>query len=52
MQLAGHSVVSATGIEDGTLTLTFDNGHVLQCLDDKLNFECFSFTDGEKVWIV
>jgi Family of unknown function (DUF6188) len=52
MQLAGHAVVAALGTKDGTLTLTFDHGQVLHCLDDMQGYECYNFTDGEKLWIV
>lgn len=52
MQLAGHAVVAALGIEDGTLKLTFDHGHVLQCLDDSEGYECYNFTDGARLWVV
>ena len=52
MQLAGHAVVTALGTEDGTLTLTFDHGHVLHCLDDTQGYECYNFTDGERLWVV
>lgn len=52
MQLAGHEVVTALGTDDGTLTLTFDHGQVLQCLDDSEGYECYSFTDGEQLWVV
>src|SRR5450631_2280119 len=33
MELLEHSVIAASGEKDGTLTLTFDNGDVLQCFD-------------------
>ena len=52
MQLANHTVVSAIGTEDGTLTLTFDHGHVLKCLDAPNGYESYNFTDGERTWIV
>lgn len=52
MQLSNHAVDSATGTEDGRLTLVFDNGHVLHCLDDQEGYECYNFTDGERLWIV
>ena len=52
MQLAGHSVITAVGTEVGTLTLTFDHGHVLHCLDDLQGYECYNFTDGERLWVV
>jgi hypothetical protein len=32
MQLLGRSIKAASNAE-GTLTLVFDNGHILQCLD-------------------
>lgn len=33
MQLLEHSISEAAGDEDGTLTLVFDNGHVLKCFE-------------------
>jgi hypothetical protein len=52
MQLAGHTVISATGTEDGTLTLTFDHGQVLHLLDSSKAYESYQFTDGEHFWVV
>ena len=52
MQLAGKAVVAAAGKEDGKLKLTFDNGHVLYCRDDTEGYECYNFTDGQRLWIV
>ena len=33
MQLAGHTIVRAASTADGTLSMFFDNGHRLTCLD-------------------
>jgi hypothetical protein len=44
MQLAGSTIESAAGNEDGTLTLQFSNGHVLKCYDDIPNYECYRIT--------
>jgi len=52
IQLANHTVVSAIGTDDGTLTLTFDHGHVLKCLDPSRDYESYNFTDGKQLWIV
>jgi hypothetical protein len=52
MQLVGHSVVTASADEEGTLILTFDHGQVLRCLNDQPAYECYSFTDGEHEYVV
>ena len=52
MQLAGQSVIAATGAEDGTLSLFFERGQVLHCLDDLSGYECYNFSDGKQLWIV
>lgn len=52
MRLAGNVVASASAGDDGTLSITFDNGDVLHCFDDDKGYECYNFTDGKKLWIV
>src|SRR5262245_9846338 len=52
MQLAGQIVVAASGTEDGTLSLIFENGHMLHCFDDLEGYECYNFTDGKQLWVV
>jgi hypothetical protein len=34
MQLLGHSTARASGDDKGTLTLEFEDGQILECLDD------------------
>ena len=46
MQLIGHSVESVEAERDGTLTLQFDEGHVLRCFDDLPNYESYSIARG------
>jgi hypothetical protein len=48
MQLPGHSVVKASGDDEGTLTLVFDNGHILRVFKDDPHYECYSINDGKK----
>lgn len=52
MQLLERSVSRAFGDEDGTLTLVFDNGHVLKCLDTYSKRESYQIVHGEHVVIV
>jgi hypothetical protein len=52
MQLVGRSVVSATGDDEGTLILVFDDGQVLRCLENRSPYESYSFTDGEHLYVV
>jgi Family of unknown function (DUF6188) len=52
MQFLEQSVVSAVAGDDGTLSLTFDNGDVLHCIEDPGPYERYNFTDGKRLWIV
>jgi hypothetical protein len=52
MQLLEHSVVSAVAGDEGTLSLTFDNGDVLGFIENPGPYECYEFTDGENAWVV
>lgn len=45
MQLLEHSISEAAGDEDGTLTLVFDNGHVLKCFDAS-DYESYQINYG------
>lgn len=47
-QLLGRSVTQAFGQEDGTLTIIFDNGHVLNIFDDQESYESYSIMDGKR----
>jgi hypothetical protein len=52
MQLVGHSVVSVSADDEGTLNLTFDDGQVLGCIEHRSPYESYNFTDGEHLYIV
>jgi len=41
MQLLGLSVSEASGDEDGSLTLVFDNGHTFRCFDTSREYESY-----------
>src|SRR5258706_284282 len=41
MKVLGHSIVRAAGDAKGTLTLEFDDGQVLECLDTSSQFESY-----------
>jgi hypothetical protein len=51
LQLLHHTIAKAHGNEEGTLTLEFDNGHVLQCLDQPY-YEAYQIIQGEDQIIV
>ena len=52
MQLIGKKVGSATAKVDGTLTIVFQDGASLVCLDDSLDYESYSIRIGEREIIV
>jgi hypothetical protein len=52
MLLLGHQVVTVTTNVSGTLTLTFDHGHVLEFLDDSSTYESYHIRHGPKTVIV
>lgn len=51
LQLLHHAIVKAFGNHEGTLTMEFDNGHVLQCFDQP-NYEAYEIILGDKHIIV
>lgn len=51
-KLLEHSVSRASGDKDGTLTMVFDNGHVLKCLDTSPNYEAYKIKHGDRTIIV
>jgi hypothetical protein len=51
MQLLGHSITDASGNNEGTLTMEFDNGHILQCLDQP-HYEAYQIKQGDEELIV
>jgi len=52
MVLLGHSTVKAFGNDEGTLSLEFDNGHSLHCLDDSKQYESYTITYSGREIIV
>jgi hypothetical protein len=51
LQLLHHTIVSASGNDEGTLTLEFDNGHILQCLDQP-GYEAYQIMQGDDLIVV
>ena len=52
MTLLEQSVISASGKEDGTLALVFQNGSVFRCYDRTENYESYRIKNGKKITIV
>lgn len=52
LQLLHCTIVKASGDQEGTLTLEFDNGHILQCLDDSSCYEAYEIIFPDKHIIV
>jgi len=52
LQLLHHKIVNAFGNEEGTLTMEFDHGHILLCLDDEPAYEAYQIIQGEDQIIV
>ncbi len=52
MRLVGKVVCYAEGRKDGTLTLRFDNGHILELLDDVKEYEAYIIRIGKRDIIV
>jgi hypothetical protein len=48
MQLLGRCVTGVKAGDDGTLVLSFDNGHVLRIFDDQPHYESYSIRHGDK----
>jgi hypothetical protein len=51
MQLLHHSIVNAFGDDEGTLTLEFDNGHIVRCFDQS-HYEAYQIKQGNQEIIV
>jgi hypothetical protein len=47
MQLLGHSTIKAIGDNTGTLTLEFEDGQILECLDDTPLYESYQIVQGD-----
>ena len=52
MRLAGRTVVDASVNHGKNLRLKFDDGQVLECLDDSDQYESYSIATGDKQIIV
>jgi hypothetical protein len=52
MRLIGARVQAAKGDVDGTLTLTFDDGQILECLDDSDQYESYQIRNGTNETVV
>ncbi|PYV51814.1 MAG: hypothetical protein DMG98_25330 [Acidobacteria bacterium] len=52
LHLLHHSIVKAFGDDEGTLTMEFDDGHVLRCLDDQPGYEAYEIKMGDESIIV
>lgn len=52
MALIGKKVRAAAGSVDGTLTLTFENGGTVVCLDDSDGYESYTVHARGKTFIV
>lgn len=52
MGLIGKKVCRAASCQDGTLTLHFDNRHILTILDDSQQYESYTIRLGDKDIIV
>jgi hypothetical protein len=51
LQLLHHRILKAFGDQEGTLTIEFDNGHVLQCFDQP-HYEAYEIRLGDQHIIV
>src|SRR5258708_11362733 len=47
MQLLGHSIAKASGDKQGTLTLEFEDGQILQCLEESSPYESYQIIQGD-----
>jgi hypothetical protein len=52
MQLVGRELVRVVGSPGGTLSLTFDNGHIVECLDTSADYESYRISFGGQMIIV
>jgi Family of unknown function (DUF6188) len=52
LNLLHHNIVKAFGDDEGTLTMEFDDGHVLQCLDNQPGYEAYEIKIGNESIIV
>lgn len=52
LTLLGLSVVSATGTEDGTLTLEFSNSDIVKVFDSNEGYESYQINNNDEIIIV
>jgi hypothetical protein len=52
MQLVGRTVASAEGDDEGTLSLSFDDGQVVRFFEHRSPYESYEFGDGEHLYVV
>lgn len=52
MELLECVVQTASGHEDGTLSIVFENGQSLTCYDDRPNYEAYQIKLGDRTILV
>lgn len=52
MQLLGEPIRMASASADGTLILSFANGHSLKCYDDSSEYESYKISFGDEEIVV
>ena len=52
LHLLHHTIVRAFGDDKGTLTIEFDRGHILQCLEHDDPYESYEIIFGDEIIIV
>ena len=52
LHLLHHTIVKAYGDDKGTLTMEFDTGHILQCLEHEGPYESYQINFGNQLIIV
>ena len=52
MHLLGARIVRASGTQEGTLSLTFENGHEVKVFDDSADTESYRIATGAREIIV
>lgn len=52
MHLLGARIVRASGTQEGTLSLTFENGHEVKVFDDSAEYESYGIATGAREIIV
>ena len=52
LRLLHHTIVKAFGDDEGTLTMEFDDGQILQCLEARSPYESYQIIQGDHQIIV